>query len=487
MPEYLYPGVYLEEVAFEAKPIAGVGTSTAGFVGEAARGPLRPTLVSSWVEFGRRYGGFFDGAAAGAGGQCLPYAVRGFFENGGHRLVVVRVAGEAACTASLAITSASGLLDVAAVGPGTWGNDVRVTIAPSAAAPDRFTLSIEDAALSELFEDLSTDPSQPEFAMTLVNRVSELVEIRACPDSSPAPVTRASLDGGSDGSASLQDYLGRTPADPALGLHALSMIGGISIMSAPDDVSVDGLAAAVLTACEARRDRFAVTAAADPDRQAIQLRPIRESSWGATYFPWLRVPADHLPAGSQVVPPHGHICGIYARVDTAAGVHKAPANEDVRGIIGLSHAVTNAQQEILNPRGVNVLRDFRPQRGILVWGARTMAPEAEWKYINVRRLFIFIERSIARGLQWVVFEPNAEATWVKVRAAVETFLSKVWRDGALAGRVAEEAFFVRCDRTTMTAADIQGGRLVCEIGIAPIRPAEFMILRIGVRTADGRT
>jgi phage tail sheath protein FI len=168
-------------------------------------------------------------------------------------------------------------------------------------------------------------------------------------------------------------------------------------------------------------------------------------------------------------------------------VHKAPANEDVRGIIGLSHAVTNAQQEILNPRGVNVLRDFRPQRGILVWGARTMAPEAEWKYINVRRLFIFIERSIARGLQWVVFEPNAEATWVKVRAAVETFLSKVWRDGALAGRVAEEAFFVRCDRTTMTAADVQGGRLVCEIGIAPIRPAEFMILRIGVRTADGGT
>ncbi|TFH66123.1 MAG: phage tail sheath family protein, partial [Gemmatimonadales bacterium] len=185
---------------------------------------------------------------------------------------------------------------------------------------------------------------------------------------------------------------------------------------------------------------------------------------------------------------------IYARVDTNRGVHKAPANEVVRGIVTqglqageepLSHALDKHQQDILNPRGINVIRDFRPEgRGIRVWGARTMSSDPEWKYVLVRRLFIYLEQSIYRGTQWVVFEPNQEATWTAVRTAISNFLVTVWRTGALSGATSEEAFFVKCDRTTMTQGDIDSGRLISMIGVAPTRPAEFVIFRIGQKTME---
>ena len=195
-----------------------------------------------------------------------------------------------------------------------------------------------------------------------------------------------------------------------------------------------------------------------------------------------------------MVPPCGHVAGIYARVDVERGVHKAPANEVVRGIVRqrlqsgeepLSHTLSKHQQDILNPRGINVIRDFRSKgRGIRVWGARTMSSDAEWKYVNVRRLFIFLVQSIDRGTQWVVFEPNDEATWAAVRRAVENFLVTVWRTGALLGTTPDEAFFVKCDRTTMTQDDIDNGRLICLIGIAPVKPAEFVIVRIAHKTLE---
>lgn len=479
MPEYLVPGVYVEEIPSGARTIEGVSTTTAGFIGETLLGPVRPTLVTGWGEFVRRYGGFIDGSAGAATSGYLPYAVRGFFENGGARLVIARVAGSTALTAGVSLTAAGGSLELRALGPGSQGNEIRVTVRPSSTDPALFSMDVEHAGLFETFEHLSTDPARPEFAIAVVNAASEIVEITACPDGAPAPITGAALTGGTDVLVALDDYVAAA--------HALARLSGISIMAAPDDVSCAGLAAAIIEVCESRQDRFAVTAVAEPSRPAALIRPIRETSWGATYHPWLRVDASHLPAGTAVVPPHGHVCGIYARVDTSRGVHRPPASEEVKGILGLSHTVTQADQEVLNPRGVNVIRDFRPQRGILVWGARTMMPAAEWKYVNVRRLFIFIERSIERGLQWVAFEPNAERTWLDVRRAVEEFLMRLWRDGALAGSRPDHAFYARCDRTTMTDADIEQGRLVCEIGAAPSRPAEFVILRIRINTtADGR-
>ena len=484
MPEYLAPGVHLEEIPSGSRPIEGVSTSVAGFVGETERGPVRPTFVTGWAEFARRYGGFSGGAAVPATNHYLPYAVRGFFENGGARLVLARVAAARATTAALSIAAPAGSLDMRAVGPGSWGNDVRVTVRPSPTDAGLFALDVACRGLSETFERLSTDPSRPGFAITLVNPASEIVEIIACPDGSPASVTGAALAGGTDAPVALDDYVGVTFRTSATGLEALAGIGGISLVAAPDDVSVEGLASAVIGACESGRDRFAVTAAPDPSRPAALIRPIRETSWGATYYPWLRVEAAHLPAGSTLVPPHGHVCGIYARVDASRGVHRPPANEEVRGVAGLSHAVTPADQDVLNPRGVNVIRDFRPERDIVVWGARTMASDTEWKYVNVRRLIIFVERSINRGLQWVVFEPNGERTWLEVRRSVEQFLTRTWRDGALPGRRVEEAFYVRCDRTTMAEADILQGRLICEIGVAPVKPAEFVIIRISVNTSS---
>lgn len=181
--------------------------------------------------------------------------------------------------------------------------------------------------------------------------------------------------------------------------------------------------------------------------------------------------------------PSGHIAGIYARVDLERGVHKAPANETIRGITRIAHDVTAVDQALLNPEGINALRFF-PGRGNLVWGARTLTADPQWKYVNVRRLLIFLEHSIERGTQWTTFEPNTEALWEKVRQAVADFLVNIWRKGALQGSKPEEAFFVKCDPTTMTQNDLDQGRLICVVGVAVIKPAEFVIFRIGQWTAD---
>jgi len=203
---------------------------------------------------------------------------------------------------------------------------------------------------------------------------------------------------------------------------------------------------------------------------------------------------DPLSQDFILVPPAGHVAGIYARTDIERGVHKAPANEEVRGIITqdlngsrgpLEFKLTKGDHDILNPRGIDVIRDFRTsRRGVRVWGARTMTSDPEWKYVNVRRLFIFVEESIDQGTQWVVFEPNDEYTWARVRRSITNFLITVWRSGALMGTTQDEAFFVKVDRTTMTQDDLDNGRLICYIGIAPVKPAEFVIFRISQKTAD---
>jgi phage tail sheath protein FI len=180
------------------------------------------------------------------------------------------------------------------------------------------------------------------------------------------------------------------------------------------------------------------------------------------------------------------MAGIYARVDVERGVHKAPANEVIRGITKIAQDVTKREQDLLNPRGINALRFF-PGRGNRVWGARTVSSDASWRYVNVRRLFIYVEESIDEGTQWVVFEPNDEPLWARVRQTITNFLTTVWRSGALEGTKPDEAFFVKCDRTTMTQDDIDNGRLICVIGIAPVKPAEFVIFRIQQKTRESQT
>jgi phage tail sheath protein FI len=200
------------------------------------------------------------------------------------------------------------------------------------------------------------------------------------------------------------------------------------------------------------------------------------------YHPWLQV-FDPLDKRNINIPPSGSIAGIFSRTDIERGVHKAPANEVVRACVGLDCQYSTGEQDILNPRGVNLIRSFTG-RGIRVWGARTCSSNGQWKYVNVRRLFIYLEESIKRNTNWVVFEPNDEVLWARVRRTIELFLSTVWRTGALAGTTAEEAFFVDIGRTTMTQDDIDNGRLICVIGAAPVKPAEFVIFRITQKTAE---
>jgi hypothetical protein len=243
----------------------------------------------------------------------------------------------------------------------------------------------------------------------------------------------------------------------------------------------------VIAHCEADRFRFAVIDCEPNQAVASRLDPRVEfaSRFAAYYYPWILV-SDPLTGGRIKVPPGGSVCGIYARTDAARGVFVAPAGQPIKGALDLEFKIDGPTQEILNPRGVNVLRGF-PGRGILVWGARTLSADPEWKYVNVRRYFNYVEESIEDGTQWVVFEPNDERTWARVRQSVYEFLMTQWRQGGLIGTKPEEAFFVRVDRTTMTENDVLNGRMIIEIGMAPVRPAEFVIFRIGQKTSDSRS
>jgi phage tail sheath protein FI len=287
------------------------------------------------------------------------------------------------------------------------------------------------------------------------------------------------------------------------GLYALEPIDEVAIVAAPGYTGVADYEA-LLSHCEGLGDRVAIldaplevenvdvlkkvgTAPApgeEPKKDEAKkaegkaARP-RNSAFGAYYFPWV-VARDPFDAGTLVkTPPSGHLAGIYARTDATRGVHKAPANEPVRGAVGLTYRVARAEQGELNSAGVNCIRFF-PDAGIRVWGARTLAEEAsEWRYVNVRRLFNMIEESIARGTRWTVFEPNDFSLWQAVTRDVGAFLTLLWRDGALVGATPAQAFFVKCDAETNPPEVVDAGRLVIEVGIAPVKPAEFIIFRIG--------
>ncbi len=320
-----------------------------------------------------------------------------------------------------------------------------------------------------------------------------LVELNA---SGAERVAGRFLTGGSNPLAGIADatYIGTDNVDPDLrtGLQTLRNENRISIVAIPGRTE-QAIQQALIDHCERERYRFAVLdSLPGGDRvrgAAINVvqdqRNLFDTRYAALYYPWLVI-RDPLPDDPQhredfQLPPSGHMIGIYARTDTERGVHKAPANTVIRGIRGLQRKLNKAEHDILNPSptNVNVLRDFREEgRGLRVWGARCITSDTDWKYVNVRRLFIFLEQSLDEGTQWVVFEPNDEPLWARVRQSVTAFLTRVWRDGALQGATPEEAFFVKCDRSTMTQDDIDNGRLIVLVGVAPVKPAEFVIIRI---------
>ncbi len=350
---------------------------------------------------------------------------------------------------------------------------------------------------TETFEFLTTNPETANYYYKKIHEKSALIDVdklynpptygKTDPFDQPCGDDGLHLTFGLGDDGTLPDknnFIG-TDNGPGnkTGIKALEDIDVVSIIAAPG-ITDEEVQNDLILQCETLKDRFAIL---DGPKDASDLEVVQvfrsryDSKYAALYFPWF-IRSDPLDKVNIFVPPSGYLAGIYARSDVERGVHKAPANEVVKGIKDLKYSLNKREHDILNPYpvNVNVIRDFRSSnRGIRVWGARCITSDSDWKYVNVRRLFIFVEESIEEGTQWVVFEPNDEPLWARVRRSVTNFLTRIWRDGALQGNTPEEAFFIKCDRTTMTQDDIDAGKLIMEIGIAPVKPAEFVIFRIG--------
>lgn len=404
MPTYLAPGVFVEEVPSAVKPIAGVGTSTAAFVGIVANNvvmPLRPGApetptandyykvtaaldpepINSWLEFEQKFG------EIQTGNQYLAHAVYGYFNNGGTRCWITRV------------TSVDDIDD----------------------AIDTFE------AIDEI--TIVSAPLPPDTAQTALNAIHD-----------------------------------------KLVSHCMLMEDRVAILDSTRDIANGNLVKS-------------------EDDTGIWRPGANPKGYGAFYFPWIQVADPLQPAGTRIaVPPSGHMAGIYARSDALRGVHKAPANEVILGALGVQYPVSKILQGSLNPLGINVIRSFNGT--IKVWGARTLASDPagdpEWTYVNIRRLFNYLRESIDQGTQWVVFEPNTPELWAKIRRNITAFLTTVWESGALFGNTAEEAFFVRCDETTNPPAVRDLGQVVTEIGVAVVKPAEFVIFRLSQWAGPGQ-
>jgi phage tail sheath protein FI len=513
MPEYLAPGVFIEEIEKGPRPIEGASTSTSAFLGKTERGPVRPRLVTSFNEYRRYFGGAFGA------GEYMPYALSGFFENGGKRAYVCRLAGAGADTAHLDL----GGIGFDAVGPGSWGHRVFIklsegsstkgtgrpstvfrlqvaywdTPAPNDDYPDPFdpaqARKLPRPKLTEDFDNLEwLDRSSPDYFTTRLAGASALVTLTD-PEQGPlgagpdAPLTQ--MPDANDGAAlTINELKGEDPdSNKRTGLSALELdeYREVALVAAPGMTDVDTVKA-VYEHCERNRFRFAVIDCKPNSSNAAALDPRSdwETSYAAYYYPWV-VTSDLQTGARKLVPPSGHVLGLYARTDVERGVWKAPANDVLRGVFDLEYHVDTGTQEVLNPRGVDVIRPFAG-RGIRVWGARTLSANSLWKYVSVRRLFIFLEHSIYDGTQWVVFEPNDERLWERVKDTIRLFLRTQWRAGALMGATEDEAFSVVCDRSTMTQDDIMNGRLVCQIGVRPVYPAEFVIFQIFQNTAEAQ-
>ncbi|WP_260405232.1 phage tail sheath family protein [Paenibacillus sp. 598K] len=357
-----------------------------------------------------------------------------------------------------------------------------------------FTVHVSYGSESETFENCSFNSGAASYVDTKLAK-SELISVTADDkaklsklfkkDGAPYSIV---LSGGADGSLSGIDassYMGEDNGPgKRTGIQSFVDNDQVSIMTVPG-VTDPAVQLALVAHCEGLGSRFAVL---DIPREKTKIqdvlthRELFDSSYAALYNPWLQV-YDPLEKRNIFVPPSGSVAGVYARSDSTRGVEKAPANEVIRGVSGLDVQYNRGEQDVLNPKGVNLIRSFSGQ-GIRIWGARTTSSNALWKYINIRRLFIFVEESIKSGTNWVVFEPNDERLWARVHRTIDAFLTRVWRGGALMGSSPSEAFYIDISRSTMTQDDIDNGRLVCVIGIAPVKPAEFVVFRITQKTNE---
>lgn len=454
MSQYLSPGVYVEEVPSGIQPIAGVGTSTAGFIGIGASVAAAPSgdvsVVNEAVGTGTGRNKYFD---------LNNYPV--VTEPG---TFVVRIDGdpvEAELENDDSNQVARVKVDPAPASGAVITGDYLVAASDeSVLEPENATVSAEQIKLCTNFSEFSNYFGGFSDHQTL-NHLAHAVYGFFNNGGTRCYVTQVSSEDGVQ-----------------LALRHFEAIDEIALVAVPG-VLANTVQGAVIDHCEKTGDRFAIL---DGQRTADYLPDtikgqIRNSDYAALYFPWIQV-YDPVIKAPIYVPPSGHLTGIYARIDAERGVHKAPANTVVRGALGVEARLSKAHQDGLNPDGINVIRNFNG--AITVWGARTLGGDAngEWKYLNVRRLFLFLRESIDNGTRWVVFEPNDPSLWAKINRNVSAFLTTVWRAGALFGATPEEAFYVKCDAETNPPEIRDQGQVVTEIGVAVVKPAEFAIFRI---------
>jgi phage tail sheath protein FI len=501
MPNYLSPGVRVEEIEAGSRPIEGVGTAVAAFVGFAADGPFHTaTLVTNWSQFTSTFGGFVDGC-------YLAHSVYAYFNNGGGSAYIVRVGrdtGGEPSTARAELTAGGeqplASYRVCALEPGDAGNGitVEVTDVHEGQQPETFRVVVrKDGRPDEVFEGLTTSRKARTNVATVVNATSTMIRLEEAVATGtverPTPGT-VTLAGGANDAEPAQvtpaEYVG--DSTDRTGFAGLEAIETVTMVCVPDLMAayqrgaisrehVKAVQLAMIAHCELMGDRMAILDPL-PGLGVQQVHDWRvneagyDSKFAALYYPWLTV-FDPASGRNISVPPSGHLAGVWARNDATRGVHKAPANEVVRGAVEVDHQVTMGENDLLNPVGVNCIRAF-PGRGIRVWGARTLSSDPSWRYVNVRRLFNYVESSLLGGTSWVVFEPNDPDLWGRIRRTINGFLYRVWLDGALFGRTPEQAYYVKCDDETNPSEVIEAGQVVCEIGIAPVKPAEFVVFRL---------
>lgn len=491
-----FPGVHMEESSGGVRAIAGVATAVTALLGRALRGPVdEPVAIHSFDDFERIFGGLWVESSLG-------YAVRDFFLNGGSRAIVVRMYQAPAAARSHALMAAGTLL-LQARDPGVWGNALQVRIAHDPQAGDAFHLTVRDDATGqvEVFHGVSVAPGHPrQVDRVLLNESRLLVVAGMLPDARPVATSCCVQEGGmaaDEGLLSAASFIGAASIAEKRGLHALDQADLFNILCIPPylstgddllagDVDTEVVAAAA-SYCEARRAMLLVDAPSEWNQAALALSGIRTvgtaSRNAALFFPRLLEVVPQRGGQVSAMAPCGAMAGILARTDRSRGVWETPAGLDtaLNGVEGLSVAISDADNRLLNERGINCLRAMSAA-GRIVWGARTLqgddGPCPEWKYIPVRRTALYIEESVYRGTQWAAFEPNGEPLWAQIRLNVGAFLHDMFRQGAFQGMTPSEAYFVRCDSQTTSRDACCRGIVNMFIGFAPLKPAEFVVITI---------
>ena len=473
MAEYLSPGVFIEDNP--NPPVSeAVSASTGGFIGIAQRGEVgKPIFINSWNAFINHFAFGMDSPFLA--NSDLAYSVYGFFQNGGKRCYVIRVASAKVATANYTKDS----LVISAKDAGEWGNNVSIVVTANTDVATNFDLEVLlDSQRVEVFRNLTNDIGKENTWIDVIDAQSNYIKGVS---GDLVVLAKTSLTGGADGVDDIAD------TDFYKALDKFDMVDDVNLICIPGQTS-EAMNTALMTYCENRTDVFAILDAPEAStvESVLALRKIMSCKNAALYFPWIKV-SDPLSKTGKLrsCPTCGHIMGVYARIISERGVWKAPAGTEaiLRGAIEITTLLTNADIDKLNPAGIVSLIP-KPNYGIVAWGARCLHPDSSMKYISDVLLDIGIKKTVFNSTQQFVFEPNEPVTWVKIKTTIEAYLDGLWRDGALAGTRANEAYYVKCDEDLNSANVRNQGKLICEVGYASKKPAEFVVFRFSHNVAS---